>query len=51
MFNEHDTKGKKLLTKLRVGFKAQKFQHNFPETIITSCTCEYFVESITQFPF
>ena len=39
MFNVHEAKGKKLLTKLRVSFKAQKLQHNFEEEIIPLCIC------------
>ena len=47
----HDTKGKKRLTKLRVGFKGQKSQHNVQGAIIPLCTLGYFFESTTQFPF
>ena len=39
MFNVHEAKGKKLLTKLQVSFKAQKLQHNFEEEIIPLCIC------------
>ena len=48
--NVHNTKGIKLLTRLRVGyFKEHKFRHNFVDAINPLCRCGNFVESTTHF--
>ena len=48
IFNVHNAKGIKLLTRLRVGFshlKEHKFRHNFVDAINPLCSCGNFVES------
>ena len=52
IFNVHNAKGIKLLTRLRVGFshlKEHKFRHNFVDAINPLCSCGNFVESTTHF--
>ena len=52
IFNVHNAKGIKLLTRLRVAFshlKEQKFRHNFVDAINPLCSCGNFVESTTHF--
>ena len=52
IFNVHNAKGIKLLTRLRVGFihlKEYKFRHNFVDAINPLCCCGKFVESTTNF--
>ena len=52
IFNVHNAKGIKLLTRLRIGFsdlKEHKFWHNFVDTINPLCSCGNFVESTTYF--
>ena len=52
IFNVHNAKGIKLLTRLRVGFshlKEQKCRHNFVDAINPLCSCGNFVESTTHF--
>ena len=52
IFNVHNTKGIKLLTRLQVGFshlKEHKFRHNFVDAINPLCSCGNFVESTTHF--
>ena len=47
IFNVYNTKGIKLLARLRVGFshlKEHKFRHNFVDAINPFCSCENFVE-------
>ena len=54
IFNVHNAKGIKLLTRLRVGFshlKEHKFRHNFVDAINPLCSCGNFVESTTHFFF
>ena len=51
IFNVHNAKRIKLLTRLRVGFchlKEGKFQHNFEDAVNPFCSCRNFVESITH---
>ena len=52
IFNVHNAKGIKLLTRLRVGFshlKEHKFRHNFVDAINPLCSCGNFVESTAHF--
>ena len=52
IFNVHNAKGVKLLTRLRVGvshLKEHKFRHNFEDTINSLCSCGNFVESTAHF--
>ena len=52
IYNVHNAKGIKLLTRLRVGFshlKEHKFRHNFVDAINPLCSCGNFVESTTHF--
>ena len=52
IFNAHNAKGIKLLTRLQVVFshlKEHKFQHNFEDAINSSCSCGNFAESTTHF--
>ena len=52
IFNVHNAKGIKLLTRLRVGFShlnENKFRHNFEDSINTLRSCENFVEPATHF--
>ena len=52
IFNVHNAKGIKLLTRLRVGFshlKEHKFRHNSQDAINPLGNCGNFVESTTHF--
>ena len=52
MFNVHNAKGIKFLTRLRIGFshlKEHKFRHNFEDAIKPLCSCGNLVESTTHF--
>ena len=52
IFNVHNKKAIKLLTRLRIGlshFKEQKFRHNSVDARNPLCSCGNFVESATHF--
>ena len=52
IFNVHNAKGIKLLTRLGVGFshlREHKFRHNFEDAINPLCSCGKFVESTAHF--
>ena len=51
-YNIHDTKGLKLLTRLRLGLRHlgdHKFRHNFQDCVSPMCSCGQDIETTTHF--